>query len=67
MLDKKTGQQVGWLTWRGDGMEAFTADGTLVGKYQTRREATSALWKTPYVQAVRRGLSPHPLHQDYQE
>jgi hypothetical protein len=38
------GQQVGYLIWQGDGMEAHTADGELIGKFPTRREAASALW-----------------------
>jgi hypothetical protein len=49
-------QQIGWLTWLADEgrMEAFTADGTSIGKYPTRREATSALWRTEYAKAIRR-------------
>jgi hypothetical protein len=38
------GRQVGHLVWRGDSMEAYTADGKLVGKFPTRRDATKALW-----------------------
>jgi hypothetical protein len=39
-------RQVGHLDWRDGAMEAYTADGTLVGKYPTRREAAAALWAT---------------------
>jgi hypothetical protein len=42
-------QQIGHLDWRDGAMEAYTADGSLVGKYPTRREAASALWATSYV------------------
>lgn len=38
------GQHVGHLTWQGNAMEAHTADGHLIGKYPTRREAAAALW-----------------------
>jgi hypothetical protein len=38
------GRQVGHLIWQGDGMEAHTAEGKLIGKYPTRREAAAALW-----------------------
>ena len=37
-------RQVGHLDWRDGAMEAYTAYGTLVGKYPTRREAAAALW-----------------------
>jgi hypothetical protein len=37
-------RQVGHLDWRDGVMEAYTADGNLVGKYPTRREAAAALW-----------------------
>jgi hypothetical protein len=39
------GTQLGYLTWKNDGMEAHTADGILVGKYPTRRDAARALWQ----------------------
>jgi hypothetical protein len=38
--------QIGHVDWRDGAMEAYTADGNLIGKYPTRREATSALWAT---------------------
>jgi hypothetical protein len=41
-----TGELVGHLDWRDGVMEAHTADGALVGKYPTRREAAYALWAT---------------------
>ena len=39
-------QPVGCLIWRGDGLDVYAADGTPIGKYQTRRQAASALWRT---------------------
>jgi hypothetical protein len=39
------GQQIAHLQWTDGGMEAWIADGTFVGKYPTRKEAASALWK----------------------
>jgi hypothetical protein len=43
-LHSRAGGEIGCLIWRGDGMEALTADGTSLGKFATRREATDALW-----------------------
>ncbi len=36
--------EIGHLQWVGEAMEAWTAEGELVGRYPTRREAASALW-----------------------
>jgi hypothetical protein len=38
------GIQLGYLVWKNDGMEAYTANQKFVGKYPTRREAAKALW-----------------------
>jgi len=54
------GQQVGYLIWQGDGMEAHTAKGEFVGKYPTRREAAHALW----VFLGKPGWSSHPDNPD---
>jgi hypothetical protein len=41
------GIEVGHLQWidEANAMEAWTAEGELVGQYPTRHEAASALWK----------------------
>jgi len=45
MLDREQ-QPIGCLVWRGqNGMEAYTADGTSIGRFLTRRAAASALWR----------------------
>jgi hypothetical protein len=44
MVLRNSGQQVGHLIWQDGAMEAWTAEGELVGKYPTRREAAAALW-----------------------
>ena len=38
------GQQIGRLIWKDGAMEAWTAEGELLGLYPTRREAASAFW-----------------------
>jgi hypothetical protein len=51
-------QSVGCLIWRnGQGMDAYIADGTPVGRFRSRREAASALWKT----YRRRPVAPETL------
>jgi hypothetical protein len=51
-------QPVGSLIWRGDGMDVYAADGTPIGKYQTRHQAASALWRTC---RARKPVSPETL------
>ena len=38
------GCEIGHLVWTDGAMEARTAEGELLGRYPTRREAASALW-----------------------
>ena len=56
------------LIWQGDAMEAHTADGHLIGKYPTRREAAAALWtflkkrtRHPHMVKPERGGERPPL------
>jgi hypothetical protein len=46
VVDRHEQRQIGHLVWENGMMEARTANGELVGKYATRREAASALWAT---------------------
>jgi hypothetical protein len=52
---RNSGQQAGHLIWQDGAMEAWTADGELVGAYATRREAAAALWKALERQGKTRG------------
>jgi hypothetical protein len=54
------GQQVGHLIWQGNTMEAYTADGLLIGKYPTRRAAAAALWAFVNKHQDVRKWSSHP-------
>jgi hypothetical protein len=53
------GEPIGYLIWKDNAMEARTADGNLVGRYATRREAAAALWATRRRQRDVRGRWLH--------
>jgi hypothetical protein len=47
------GQEVGYLAWQDGAMEAWTATENLIGRYPTRKEAASALWRFMHEQGIR--------------
>jgi hypothetical protein len=59
-------KQVGHLIWHGDGMEAHTADGHLVGKFPTRRDAAKALWAATGQPKKWTSHNPNPDNPDTQ-